>query len=42
MVLSPLNNLVNTSLVNPDDNEEMVLNVNGKKTKKQKRFWQGH
>ena len=31
MVLSPAYDLVNTALVNPSDDEEMALNLNGKK-----------
>ena len=33
MVLSPAYDLVNTSLVNPADDEELALNLNGKKKK---------
>lgn len=33
MVLSPAYDLVNTSLVNPTDDEELALNLNGKKKK---------
>jgi serine/threonine-protein kinase HipA len=33
MVLSPAYDLVNTTLVNPADNEDMALNLNGKKKK---------
>ncbi len=33
MVLSPAYDLVNTALVNPADNEELALNLNGKKKK---------
>jgi len=36
MVLSPAYYLVNTSLVNPADNDELALNLNGKKKKLQK------
>jgi serine/threonine-protein kinase HipA len=31
MTLSPSYDLVNTTLVNPADDEEMALNLNGKK-----------
>lgn len=33
MILSPAYDLVNTTLVNPDDKEEMALTLNGKKKK---------
>ncbi len=33
MILSPAYDLVNTSLVNPADDEELALNLNGKKKK---------
>jgi serine/threonine-protein kinase HipA len=33
MTLSPAYDLVNTALVNPADDEEMALNLNGKKKK---------
>ncbi|CAM4197222.1 type II toxin-antitoxin system HipA family toxin [Cytophagaceae bacterium 50C-KIRBA] len=33
ITLSPAYDLVNTTLVNPADNEELALNLNGKKTK---------
>ena len=36
MILSPAYDLVNTALVNPDDDEEMALNLNGKKKKLKK------
>lgn len=36
MVLSPAYDLVNTSLVNPADDEELALNLNGKKNKLKK------
>lgn len=36
MVLSPAYDLVNTALVNPADDEEMALNLNGKKKKLKK------
>jgi len=36
MVLSPAYDLVNTALVNPADDEEMALNLNGKKNKLKK------
>lgn len=36
MILSPAYDLVNTTLVNPDDSEEMALTLNGKKNKIQK------
>jgi serine/threonine-protein kinase HipA len=36
MVLSPAYDLVNTSLVNPADDEELALNLNGKKRKLKK------
>lgn len=36
MVLSPAYDLVNTALVNPSDDEEMALNLNGKKKKLKK------
>jgi serine/threonine-protein kinase HipA len=36
MVLSPAYDLVNTVLVNPADDEEMALNLNGKKKKLKK------
>lgn len=36
MVLSPAYDLVNTALVNPADEEEMALNLNGKKKKLKK------
>ncbi len=36
MVLSPSYDLVNTALVNPADNEEMALTLNGKKNKLKK------
>jgi serine/threonine-protein kinase HipA len=36
MVLSPSYDLVNTSLVNPADDEEMALSLNGKKKKLKK------
>jgi serine/threonine-protein kinase HipA len=36
MVLSPAYDLVNTALVNSADDEEMALNLNGKKKKLQK------
>ncbi|MBN2744413.1 MAG: HipA domain-containing protein [Marinilabiliaceae bacterium] len=36
MVLSPAYDLVNTSLVNPADDEELALNLNGKKKKLKK------
>ena len=36
MTLSPAYDLVNTALVNPADNEEMALTLNGKKRKIQK------
>jgi serine/threonine-protein kinase HipA len=39
MTLSPAYDLINTVLVNPEDNEELALTLNGKKTKlKQKDF----
>ena len=37
MVLSPAYDLVNTTLVNPDDEEEMALTLNGKKKNLRKR-----
>ncbi len=37
MALSPAYDLVNTTLVNPEDQEEMALNLNGKKKKLKKR-----
>lgn len=36
MILSPAYDLVNTSLVNPADDEELALNLNGKKKKLKK------
>lgn len=36
MILSPAYDLVNTALVNPADDEEMALNLNGKKKKLKK------
>lgn len=36
MVLSPAYDLVNTSLANPTDDEELALNLNGKKKKLKK------
>ena len=36
MVLSPAYDLVNTALVNPSDDEEMALNLNGKKKRLKK------
>lgn len=36
MILSPAYDLVNTSLVNPTDDEELALNLNGKKKKLKK------
>ncbi len=36
MVLSPAYDLVNTALVNPEDDEEMALSLNGKKKKLKK------
>jgi serine/threonine-protein kinase HipA len=33
MILSPAYDLVNTTLVNPDDDEELALTINGKKKK---------
>jgi len=36
MVLSPAYDLVNTLLVNPTDDEELALNLNGKKKKLKK------
>jgi serine/threonine-protein kinase HipA len=36
MVLSPAYDLVNTALVNPSDDEEMALNLNGRKKKLKK------
>ncbi len=36
MILSPAYDLVNTSLVNPTDNEDLALNLNGKKKKLKK------
>lgn len=37
MVLSPAYDLVNTSLVNPSDDEDLALNLNGKKKKLKKK-----
>lgn len=40
MVLSPAYDLVNTALINPEDNEELALNLNEKKSKLRKSDFQ--
>jgi serine/threonine-protein kinase HipA len=41
MTLSPAYDLVNTALVNPADEEEMALNINGRKKKLKKQDFVG-